>query len=891
MSSPDKLKAALSDRYRIERELGAGGMATVYLAHDLKHDRKVAIKVLKPELAAVLGAERFVTEIKTTAALQHPNILPLFDSGTADGFLFYVMPYVEGETLRAKLDRETQFGVDEAVKITAEIADGLDYAHRHGVIHRDIKPENILLHDGRPMVADFGIALAVSAAAGGRMTETGLSLGTPHYMSPEQATAEKTITNRSDIYSLASVLYEMLSGNPPHVGASAQQIIMKIVTEEAAPVTQMRKSVPANVAAALATALEKLPADRFESARAFAEALNNPSFTVGTSAGGPVATAGERRAVRRWQFVAIGAVLVALAALASTFRRPEATPPRVVRFSLPAPSTTVGVIAQPAVSPDGRAVAFADDGGATPGIRVRWMDRATTDILPGTADARDLVFSPDGESIAYVTLGHELRAIGVDGRGATLLSQNASTYSGIAWGADGYIYYSPNDSGTALVRIPAAGGQPEAVATVPDASIKPTGAGELVYPLMLDDGRTLLATVVGPGASSDGQIVAFDVRNGSRTDLVAGIGALAVRDGWLLFAKVDGSIQAQRFDVSTRRVSGPAVPVLTGVYNQNAHVDAAVGRDGTLFYQPATSAVSRLTWVSRSGVESAVDSTLARPFVGVSLSPDGREIAATMAEGSALSAIWLYDLGRHTFTRLTPEGDYSFRPQWTPDGKSVLFSSDHGSATAKRSLFSVPIDGSDSLHLVLARARHVQEVSWPAAGGYFAFREGFDDGGTLRDIFAVAKGDTVARPVVVTKADELNPAVSPDGRWLAYSSNASGQEEVYLTPFPNGGARFQVSTAGGSSPVWARNGRELFYVDGKQMLVATDIDESRANPAGSSHTLFDAGRYFHDAQGQSFDVAPDGSRFLVIKAPPRASIDVVLGWWSETAAKLATAGK
>src|SRR5512143_2081414 len=267
MDTIERLTAALADRYRIERQLGQGGMATVYLAQDLKHDRQVAIKVLKPELAAVIGAERFVVEIKTTAALQHPHILPLFDSGSADGFLYYVMPFIDGETLRAKLDRETQLGIDEAVKIAAAVADALDYAHRHGVIHRDIKPENILLHDGRPMVADFGIALALSAAAGGRMTATGMSLGTPHYMSPEQATADKEITGRSDIYSLGSVLYEMLTGNPPHVGSSAQQIIMRIVTDTARPVTKLRKEVPSNVAAAVARSPEKLPADRFESAK------------------------------------------------------------------------------------------------------------------------------------------------------------------------------------------------------------------------------------------------------------------------------------------------------------------------------------------------------------------------------------------------------------------------------------------------------------------------------------------------------------------------------------------------------------------------------------------------------------------------------------------------
>jgi len=302
----DRLGAALADRYRIDRELGVGGMATVCLAQDLRHDRKVALKVLKPELAALLGAERFVAEIKTTASLQHPHILPLFDSGTtgdprdstAGCFLYYVMPYIEGETVRVKLNRETQFGVEEAVRIAREVADALDYAHRHGVIHRDIKPENILLHDGRPVVADFGIALAVSAAAGGRMTETGLSLGTPHYMSPEQATADKNITARSDIYSLACVLYEMLTGQPPHLGGSAQQIIMKVIAEPVPSVTQYRRSVPPNVAAAVARALEKLAADRFESAKAFSDALGNPAFTAATAAPATAPVAPTRLASR-----------------------------------------------------------------------------------------------------------------------------------------------------------------------------------------------------------------------------------------------------------------------------------------------------------------------------------------------------------------------------------------------------------------------------------------------------------------------------------------------------------------------------------------------------------------------------------------------------------------
>src|SRR5512135_1713402 len=233
----ERLRASLADRYRIERELGAGGMATVYLAEDLKHDRRVAVKVLRPELAAVIGADRFLAEIRTTANLQHPHILPLFDSGAADSFLFYVMPFVEGESLRDRLVREKQLPIGDAVRIATEVAGALDYAHRHGVIHRDIKPENILIHDGRALVADFGIALAASKAGGTRMTETGMSLGTPHYMSPEQAMGERDITPAADIYALGCVLYEMLVGDPPFTGPTAQAIVAKLLTSEPEPVT------------------------------------------------------------------------------------------------------------------------------------------------------------------------------------------------------------------------------------------------------------------------------------------------------------------------------------------------------------------------------------------------------------------------------------------------------------------------------------------------------------------------------------------------------------------------------------------------------------------------------------------------------------------------------
>jgi serine/threonine-protein kinase len=278
---PERLKAALADRYELLRELGEGGMATVYLAEDLKHRRKVAVKVLKPELAAVVGGDRFLAEIETTANLQHPNILPLFDSGEADGFLFFVMPFVEGETLRDRLDREKQLPVGDAVRIATDMAEALDYAHRQGVIHRDIKPANVLLQEGRPLIADFGIAIAVGAAGGSRLTETGLSVGTPYYMSPEQATGDQTVGPATDIYALGCVLYETLVGEPPFYGATAQAVLGKIIAGAPVSATTHRTAIPTNVDAAIRCALEKLPADRFPEAQAFGKALNDPSFRHG----------------------------------------------------------------------------------------------------------------------------------------------------------------------------------------------------------------------------------------------------------------------------------------------------------------------------------------------------------------------------------------------------------------------------------------------------------------------------------------------------------------------------------------------------------------------------------------------------------------------------------
>jgi serine/threonine-protein kinase len=426
-STPSRLTAALSERYSIERELGQGGMATVYLAQDLKHDRRVAVKVLRPELAAVIGADRFLSEIKTTANLQHPHILPLHDSGEADGFLFYVMPFVEGETVRDRLKKEKQLPVADAVRIATEVAAALDYAHRHNVIHRDIKPENILLHDGSALVADFGIALAASKAGGTRMTETGMSLGTPHYMSPEQAMGEREITARSDVYALGCVLYEMLTGDPPFTGSTAQAVVARVVTETPRPMTPQRRTIPPHVEAAVLTALEKLPADRFASAAEFAAALAQPGYHSPAQHGMPEraaagAPAGRLRRAVPW---AAGALALLLGtALGARLLAPAAVL-RPLRLAISLPSETPPLVLR--LSPDGATLAYVSAQGDRLSIFARRLDELTPRRVEGTQDAYTVSFSPDGQSIAFLAGGGSPRKVPLSGGAPVVIPVNGNT--------------------------------------------------------------------------------------------------------------------------------------------------------------------------------------------------------------------------------------------------------------------------------------------------------------------------------------------------------------------------------------------------------------------------------------------------------------------------------
>ena len=443
----DRLASALADRYRIERELGAGGMATVYLAQDLKHDRRVAVKVLRPELAAVIGADRFLAEIKTTANLQHPHILPLHDSGEADGFLFYVMPYVEGESLRDRISREHQLPVPDAVRLAREVASALDYAHRHKVIHRDIKPENILLHDGRALIADFGIALAASKAGGSRMTETGMSLGTPTYMSPEQAMGEREITARSDVYALGCVTYEMLTGDPPFTGSTAQAIVARVMTEPPRPLVAQRHTIPDPVEAAVLTALEKLPADRFASAAEFATALKATDGGARRVAARPAPVSKPRRA-------AIAAMVV-LAAAAGYLLARALPGDRGAALPLAFGKATKvtwepGMEILPAISPDGRTVAFGSGTILRMSIFVRPVAggrsiRLTDDTTGVEAHPR---WSPDGTRVLYLARGGVFSAPAAGGPGRPEVpAGRTGPVITAAWAPDGRrIAYAVGDS-------------------------------------------------------------------------------------------------------------------------------------------------------------------------------------------------------------------------------------------------------------------------------------------------------------------------------------------------------------------------------------------------------------------------------------------------------------
>jgi eukaryotic-like serine/threonine-protein kinase len=880
---PGGLIAALQDRYAIERELGSGGMATVYLAEDVKHHRKVAIKVLHPELSAVIGPERFLKEIELTASLQHPHILPLFDSGSADGLLYYVMPYVEGETLRGRLEREQQLPIADALRIATEIADALEYAHKRGVVHRDVKPENILLHDGRPLVADFGIALAVQQAGGARMTQTGMSLGTPQYMAPEQAMGDRNVDHRADIYALGAVTYEMLAGEPPFTGPNSQAIVAKVLTTDPISLTVKRRSVPQHVADAILAALEKMPADRQSSAAELAAALRGD----GTSTTRPRlkgATAAPRSLVSRVALPGAVALLVALAAW-GWLRPSTSADPGVVRFRIPIPIADGGSMrARLAFSRDGTTLAYSEATASSSGVRIRRLDHADATLVSGTDGAVAQAFSPDGTSLVFVTASKELKTVSLAGGTPVVIARRVDGYTGVDWAADGFVYFVSTDS-QVVSRVSSSGGAVEHVGNL-ESSELPVGFTTHRYPVTSEDGRSVLFTVYR-GPARESEIGVVDLRSGTTRMIGTKGHALGVRWGHLLYVTADGTLWAVPFDSRRLEPRGSPTALVPGIRTEEGVSDAVVGSNGALAYVAAVPAASELVWVTRDGVETSIDPGLRMAFDAVAISPDGNRLALSARETGGTGSVWIYDLWQHTLSRFTQDGALNFRPVWTPDGANVVYASDRGSEARARALWIRRADASDTARLVVGSRRHAQEISWPAQGNLVVYREGYDDGGMNRDIrYLALNGDTTTYPVLATRADELNPSLSPDGRWLAYVSNESGRDEVYVTSFPGSGTRVQVSRDGGTSPRWAHGGTELFYRSSDNQLMAMDVVTSPALAIARRRALFPVDAYSFDRQYRTYDVSPDGGRFLFIKPPPSLGLEVVANWGAEVLPRL-----
>ncbi|HSG08158.1 MAG TPA: protein kinase [Longimicrobiales bacterium] len=881
---PSRLTTALADRYRIERQLGEGGMATVYLAEDLKHDRKVAIKVLKPELAVVVGAERFLGEIRTTANLQHPHILPLFDSGEVHGQLFFVMPYVEGETLADRIAQDKQLPVDEAVRLATAVAGALQVAHDRGVIHRDIKPANILLSGGQPLVADFGIALA-AGAGGTRLTETGLSVGTPYYMSPEQATGDQVIGPAADIYALACVLYEMLVGEPPYLGNTAQAVLGKIIQGLPVSATAARKTVPANVDAAIRKALEKLPADRFTRAADFAAALSDPSFRHGAEAG----AAGAAGDAGRWRMLAFAAMAVAVVSLVAGAlgffgSAPESGQVLRQKIAMPSIGPTVRWGLMMALAPDGSGMVYLDvneDGQRALYYKARQETEGTP--LPDTDDVDAVAFSPDGTMIVFNQRGNLVTRPVRGGAATTLATGVDQATPGLDWLSDGTILYEISD-GDQVGRIPGDG-------SAPTDTIVRMGSLRWVHGI---EGHESALVLRCPGCD----LGVVDLESGELVELLRDVArAWYVPTGHIVYVRSDGAVYATPFDPETREMGAIGTPLFEGVRTGNGWADMVLGEDGTMIYVSGSGTgggkAEVLTWVDRDGSIEVVDPTWnPQDLDPAVLSPDGRRLAVGVASDASMDVV-VHELPDGPRTRLTAGDGRYFQPTWTPDGRSLVYLDLTGDSA---SILRLRADGSSP----------TPDTLFGPVQGDFGFPQFTPDGKGIvfadfrvgnRNIGFLEVGSDSIVTLFGTDFVELAPTVSPDGRWLAYTSNITGELEVFVRPFPDVmSGRTQVSNGGGVEPVWAKGGGELFYRN-ETSLVAAAYRADSTFVVESRTELFEFGenRYIVRLGGRSYDVDATGKRFLTVRYPgasadgpevPQANMILVQNWFAELRQRL-----
>ena len=864
LDSIQPLVRFVADRYAIEGEIGRGGMATVYLARDLRHNRNVALKVLDPELGAVLGAARFLSEIQVTANLHHPNLLPLFDSGDAGGLLFYVMPYVEGETLRHRINREKQLPVDEAIRIATAIANALEYAHGHGVIHRDLKPENILLQHGQPVVADFGIALAVSNAGGARVTQTGLSLGTPQYMSPEQATGDRSIDGRTDIYSLAAVLYEMLTGEPPHTGTTAQAIVAKLMTEDARPLTVLRRSVPLHVDAAVRHALEKLPADRFATAREFAAALQDRTTTF--SVPGVPARA---RANHRWIFAMAGLVAGGLIAWFAMRSSTRATPGEPQFYAVTLPESTPFVAAREsfgenltsiAVSHDGRSIAYNTATPAGSRLMLIDLDAGQTRPIPASDNGRQPVFSPNGRSVAFVVSDSILRRVSLDDGTITPLAKSDDPLV-LVWLDDDRVYgtdfcpWSAPATGGARTPIPGITCR-SAWATT---ALGPVGRRTDKFFVADEDGLRTLHLKTG---------VFKTLRDPSdtakETRVLHGGSPMLVASRYLTFMR-DSTLFAALYDADADRLLSSPRPVLSGIRAEASGVaQIALSDDATLVW--AAGGFEGLSRIVRASIDGRVLDTLPIPpdVVGsFVLSRDGSRIAMSRVGLDGEMELVIADIERRLVNTVRFPDKLS-PAAWANHDHDVILRRNRRDGATTRAVLHVA--GSSLVVDTIARFASDSPDGRLACRGTFGLRTDF------RQARERSAGDTGDTTVVVWKTSGSADSVdyrargswcrfSPDSRFVAWAND--GSLFVGSTDPKLGGAHVQIATDGCDEPRWSADGRTVYYRNGTRWF-AVPAPSPDLKPAGVARVLFQ-GLYLQ--AHSSWDLTPDG-KFLLLSGEP-----------------------